>query len=484
MNHKGTYCIIQNLKRILQILIFIIITALVSTLFHDIILFRDVRKISLCNKASSFNFFAITLTMDAIIVAIIVFLYSHYKEETFGVPTEFIVKYIIGDNLIALYKILIFVIPCISLICDIMSLKYTCLACIISMYVIVGVFSYIITSMMRRDIVKTVIHNMLSDEIEERIKEFQKSKILTPTIDGYKKERSVERDIYFHEKLKSKLIEIIFQTQCSGQELREIIEEVFRTIIMHRNKCPVIGFIFTYDLALGILNLDTNKDSCFFWNLDILKSLINTLDKELYQLERSKKAADNKSDNNKENKKRNVLKFIKKIQEKGEIEKREYIKLKVKIKEKEKSIHNESYYLDIYIAIIYALLMTKDKAAENFLWLDFYANSKQRNNKITKKMFVATVLFIQVLLVNNYPNFDLFFKLVKENTDSFRRAFINYNSVLDLKKYGFLISLIGVCSHSEAISVLEIMEQDFSHVCEREYVPNTIFLSFLNRREN
>lgn len=436
MKYKCTCHIVNNFKKILFVLAVILSIMFAITIVIDI---TNLGKNPLSSNTSSndIDFFAITLTMDAIIVAIVVFLYSHYKEEVFGVPTEFIVKCIMGDSYITLYKIAIFIIPCISFLCKIKGFRYVGFACVISMYTIVGVFSYLTTSIMRRDVIKSVIHKELSDEIENRTKIFQSSKILTLTVDGYRKEKVIQRDRSFYGQLRSELIEMVFQAQSSRQELAEIIEELFNTIVHHKNKCSIIGFVFAYDLALGILNMDMKEESYYYWNLKLLERLVYTLDQELYQL-----------------------------------------------KERENKFKDENYYLDIYIAFIYALIITKDKVAEKFLWRDFYVNSKQRDKELTKKMFVATVLYMQVLLVKKYENFDLFFELVKKNTDSFRRAFIDYKSMLNLKKYGFLISFIGVCSLSEAVAILEAVEEDLNHVCEKGYIPNTIFLSFLNRKEN
>lgn len=460
MNHKCTYCIINKFEKILLVLSFIILIIFAGTICVDV---RNLRRNYLPLEASchGIDFFAFTLTMDAIIVAIIVFLYSRYKENVFGVPIEYIVKYMIGDFYITIYKIMIFIIPCISFACEIIGLQYMGLACVFSMYLIVGIFSYVTTGIMRRDVVKFIIKNQLSDEMEERVRIFQNSKILTPTVDGYRKEKSIERDVCFHEKLRGKLIEMIFQTQCSEQELSEIVEEIFSTIISDKNKCPVIGFVFTYDLALGILNRDMEEESYYYWNLKLLERLVYTLDQALYQLKERK----------------NKFKY-----EKGE--EQQHISKLNSIKEYEKVLEYENYYLDIYIALIYALLIKRNKAAEKFLWEDFYANSKHRDSELTKKMFIATVLYIQVLLVKNYKNFDLFFELIKNDTDSFRRAFIDYKNMLNLSKYGFIISHIGICSQSEAVAVLESVEQDLNHVCEKGYIPNTVFLSFLNRREN
>lgn len=462
MNGKCTYRIIKNFRKILSGLVIIFLIMFAVSIFFDVryLIQNPDEQNKFCFDLNSFT---LTLTMDAIIVAIIVFLYSHYKEAVFGVPTESVVKYIMGDFFISFYKIMAFIIPFGSFVCETIGFNYTRLICVLSMYIIVGIFSYLTTSIMRRNIVKFIIHNKLSDEMEERIRIFQNSKILTPTVDGYKKEKTIERDRSFYEKLRSNLIEMIFQTPCSGQELGEIIEELFNTIINHENRCSIIGFVFTYDLTLGVLNLDMKEESYYYWNLKLLERLVYTLDQALYQL----KERENKfKDNNKKDEEQQPASKLNNI------------------KENEKIIEVQNYYLDIYIALIYALLITKNKIAEKFLWQDFYVNHKQRDTELTKKMFIATVLYIQVLLVNNYENFDLFFELVKRDTNSFRRAFMNYKSLLDLKKYGFIISLIGVCSQSEAITILETMEQDLSHVCEKGYIPNTIFLSFLNRREN
>ena len=65
--------------------------------------------------------------------------------------------------------------------------------------------------------------------------------------------------------------------------------------------------------------MDMKEESYYYWNLKLLERLVYTLDQELYQL-----------------------------------------------KERENKFKDENYYLDIYIAFIYALIITKDKVAEKF----------------------------------------------------------------------------------------------------------------------
>ena len=358
------------------------------------------------DKLDDFN---LILSMEMICSAVIVFLYSRFSENTYGLPVEYLIRQQIGHLVLGILRITALVLPLFFLFCFLKSYIYTVLFCLLDIYIIISIFVLLCLEIMREESTIVLIERIMKREWRKLNK---KRRCIIPVFfhGNYLKKRfflkaklCTSTEVYYL--LSWDGINLLFNDE-NLESKTKVIQEIFLLLSRFGTNYQDVDFINLFNITYGMLEAKNLKETV---KLGILRMFI--------------------------------------------------------LKLNEHSQNNEKIYEEKYYAIIMAILFSQKLETLEYLWNDFFYGLNQRSKELNLSLYVFSYKFIEIMIMKgNVSKSSLKLALRdKDNLDYIKSAYktrkrdqlVSFNVRLS-----FLLSVIGIMDQEIVMRCLTEFDQD------------------------
>lgn len=360
------------------------------------------------NKLIDFN---LMLSMEMICSAAMVFLYSRFGENTYGLPVEHLIHYAIGHWVLRILRIAALVLPFFCLFCILMKYKYVVLISLVDIYIIISIFVLLSLEIMQKKktfvLIDVIFHKewkKLNQERKRIIPVFLHGNYLKK-IFCIKTKLCTSAEVY--RLLSWETINLLLNNEDLESKI-ETVEKIFSLLSKYEDNYRDVNFINIFNITYGMLETKNLGDS---------------------------------------------LKL--------------YILRKFTLNLNEYSKNSEETYEEKYYAIILAILYSQKKEAMEYLWKEFFYGLNQRSMELNLRLYIYSFKIIEILIEKGIVS-ELTLNLalsVKADIDYLKGHYTvgkiqGIHSQSFNVRLSFLLSVIGIMDQEIAMSCLTEFDQD------------------------